>query len=148
VLPAILEAVGALPIRGLLTLGGAVAPESVLAPANVTVRGHVPHEGVLPSMSAVVTHGGLATITTALAFGVPLVCLPQGREQPLNAARVEAVRAGRSLPGDSPASAIAGAVVEVLSNRSIRQAAARFVSSDRGDTAARLTEELLRDSRV
>ena len=49
VLPMMMEAVGSLPVRGLLTLGGVLPPESVRAPSNVTVRGHVPHAAVLAS---------------------------------------------------------------------------------------------------
>jgi UDP:flavonoid glycosyltransferase YjiC (YdhE family) len=148
VLPMMLEAVGSLPVRGLLTLGGVLPPESVRTPANVTVRGHVPHDAVLPRVSAVLTHAGLSTITTALAFGVPLVCLPQGRDQPVNAARVEAIGAGRSLPRDSSAPAIASALAEVLASHAIREAAARFTSADRGATAVKLVEALLASRRV
>jgi UDP:flavonoid glycosyltransferase YjiC (YdhE family) len=135
-------------VRGLLTLGGVLPPQSVTVPANVTARGHLPHDAVLPRMSAVLTHAGLSTITTALAFGVPLVCLAQGREQPLNAARVESVGAGRSLLADSSSAAVAAALRDVLANRSIRDAAARFASMDRGVTALRLVEAVLASRRV
>jgi UDP:flavonoid glycosyltransferase YjiC (YdhE family) len=148
VLPTLLEAVGSLPVRGLLTLGDVLAPDSVAAPSNVTVWGHVRHDAVLPRMSAVLTHAGMSTITTALAFGVPLVCVPQGREQPVNAARVEAVGAGRSLPRDASAATVGSALTEVIASRSIRKVAARFASMDRGATAVRLAETLLASRQV
>ena len=80
-----LEAVAALPVRVLLTLGGVLMSNSVNAPANVTVREFVPHDLVLPYMATVISHGGLSTITTALTAGVPLLCIPQGRDQHYNA---------------------------------------------------------------
>ena len=42
VLPGLLSALGSMPIRVLLTLGGVLAPDAVDAPANVTVRGSFP----------------------------------------------------------------------------------------------------------
>jgi len=49
---------------------------------------------VLPHTALVVTHAGWQTINAALADGVPLVCVPDGRDQPDNAARVLAAGAG------------------------------------------------------
>ena len=84
-LAAMFEAVAALPVRVLLTLGGVLQSNSVDAPPNVAVREFVPHDLVLPYMAAVISHGGLSTITAALTAGVPLLCIPQGRDQHYNA---------------------------------------------------------------
>src|SRR4249919_2949195 len=86
-LPPMLDAVARLPVRVLLTLGGALPASAIDPPANVTVRGFVPHHLLLPQMAAVISHGGLSTITTALAAGVPLLCIPQGRDQSDNGTR-------------------------------------------------------------
>lgn len=125
-LPVMLDAVSALPVRVLLTLGGAVARDDVRAPANVTVRDFVPHRAVLPHVAAVISHGGLSTITAALAAGVPLVCIPQGRDQSLNAARVEACGAGRVVAADASAVQIAAAVQSVLGDDAVYKAVAEF----------------------
>jgi UDP:flavonoid glycosyltransferase YjiC (YdhE family) len=61
-----LEALGSLPVRVLLTLGGVLPTSAVDAPPNVTVRGFVEHALVLPHMAAVVSHGGLSTIASAV----------------------------------------------------------------------------------
>ncbi len=61
-LPAMFAAVAGMPVRVLLTLGGAIPIEAVAAPPNVTVRDFVPHELVLPHMRAVITHAGMSTI--------------------------------------------------------------------------------------
>ena len=141
-LAAILEAVSALPVRVLLTLGGVLPVNSVAVPGNVTVRDFVPHDRVLPQVSAVVCHAGLSTVTTSLAYGVPLLCIPQGREQPLNAERVTACGVGRALAPDASATEIADAMHLVLNDAAIRTAAARFATPDSGAGAAELVEAL------
>jgi UDP:flavonoid glycosyltransferase YjiC (YdhE family) len=125
-LPPMLAALGSLPVRVLLTLGGVLPTGAVDAPPNVVVRGFIEHALVLPHMAAVVSHGGLSTITAALAFGVPLVCIPQGRDQSVNAERVEASGVGRALRVDASPVAIASAVRELLADSSARREALRF----------------------
>jgi UDP:flavonoid glycosyltransferase YjiC (YdhE family) len=125
-LPRILGAVAALPVRVLLTLGGALPASAVDPPPNVTVRGFVPHDLLLPHMAAVISHGGLSTITAALTAGVPLVCIPQGRDQPDNAKRVAASGVGRVVAADAPPAAIATAVRELLANPAALREARRF----------------------
>ena len=146
-LPPILQALAPLPVQGVLTLGGVLAPEAIDVPANFTVSEFTPHAAILPHASVVVTHGGLSTITTALAFGVPLVCIPQGRDQSLNSERVAATGVGIHVSADAPPAAIAGAVTAVLEDGRYRAAAAAMAESirllGRGEEAARLTEELL-----
>lgn len=147
-LPAMLNAVAKLPVRVLLTLGGAVPIDAIAAPHNVTVRDYVPHELVLPHMRAVITHGGMSTITTSLAAGVPLVCIPQGREQPINAARVAATGAGRAIAPDAPASEIAAAVDAALRDERARTAARGFATAiaalGAGESATDHVEQLVR----
>ncbi len=70
----------------------------IAAPPNVAVRRHLPHNLVLPSTTAVISHSGLSTITAPLAEALPLLCIPQGRDQHSNAARVEASGTGPTLP--------------------------------------------------
>jgi UDP-glucoronosyl and UDP-glucosyl transferase len=142
-LPTILAALAGLPVRVLLTLGGVLPVESVQAPENVTVRSFVPHERVLPHMSAVVCHAGLSTITAALAHGLPLLCIPQGRDQPLNAERVTARGVGLAVAPDAAATEIAGALHRLLDDGATRAAARRFTAPDSGAHAADLVEGLL-----
>ena len=125
-LPRILDAVAALPVRVLLTLGGAVPASAVDPPPNVTVRGFVRHDLLLPHMAAVICHAGLSTITAALTAGVPLVCIPQGRDQPDNAKRVAASGAGRVVATGAPPADIATAVRELLADPAALREARRF----------------------
>lgn len=90
----IIPALGQLPVRVLATVSSESLTAGVNVPPNVFVRGRIPHEAVLPQMEAMVCHGGMTSITTALTFGVPLVCVPQGRDQIRNANRVAVLGVG------------------------------------------------------
>jgi len=131
----VIQALGILPVRGLVTTGPALASlvSESAAPANVTVVKAASHAAVLPQAAAVVTHAGHGTVMRALAAGVPLVCLPMGRDQNDNAAKVAFHGAGLVLgKGASPA-AIARAVSRVLDEPGFRQAAARLGERVRAD---------------
>ncbi|MFL6099746.1 MAG: nucleotide disphospho-sugar-binding domain-containing protein [Actinomycetales bacterium] len=145
-LPVLLEAVSSLSVRALLTLGPAVPEQHVRAPDNVIVRGSVPHDLVLPYMAAVLTHGGLSTVMSALSSGVPLVCVAQGREQPLNAGRVQATGVGRALAATASAGEIAEAVQDVMGKPGFRARAAGFAadiaSLGQGSVATELVKGL------
>src|SRR4029077_3986390 len=93
-LQAVLDGLATMPVRVLVTSGSSMAASELEIPANAVVSGFVPHELVLPHMSAVVTHAGMSTVALALAAGVPMVCVPQGRDQGGNAERVAAIGAG------------------------------------------------------
>ena len=145
-LPRILEAVAALPVRVLLTLGRALTAGAVDPPPNVTVRGFVRHELLLPQMAAVVSHGGLSTITAALPAGVPLVCIPQGRDQPDNAERVAAAGVKQVIAADASAAGIAAAIEELLADPAALHAARRLARViarlGRGEAATRVVARL------
>jgi UDP:flavonoid glycosyltransferase YjiC (YdhE family) len=54
----------------------------------------VPLSDLLTGVSAVVAHGGGGTVLAALSRGLPLVLLPQGADQFLNARQVASAHAG------------------------------------------------------
>jgi UDP:flavonoid glycosyltransferase YjiC (YdhE family) len=84
-------------------------------PPNAEVTGLLRHSALLPHADLVVTHAGLGTVTAALAFGVPMVCLPLGRDQFNNARLVEEIGAGVALDNEAEPGAIAAAVTRLLS---------------------------------
>lgn len=83
----------------------------------------------------------------ALAHGVPLVCLPQGREQGFNAARVEAMGAGVTLSIDATPGDIANAIGAVLADQertaAAQSMAALIATCGRGDHALREVEAVM-----
>lgn len=84
----VIAALAEMPVQGLVTLGPALDQNSFSLPANVRAVSYAPHVLVCPRADLVVTHGGHGTVITALSAGVPVVCLPMGRDQGDNAARV------------------------------------------------------------
>ena len=132
----IVDALGTLPVRGVVTTGPALDPAAVNAPANVQVVAAAPHSEVLRSAAAVVTHGGHGTVVRALAADVPLVVLHHGRDQADNAARVTARGAGLAVKRGASPDAIAKAVRRVLDDPSFGTDAARLGRSIRRDAAS------------
>ena len=129
----VIDALGRLPVRGFVTTGPSIDRSDLAAPANVTVVAAAPHSAVLPHAAAVVTHAGHGTVIKALAHGVPLVCLPFGRDQPDTAQRVVAAHAGLRLRPSARASAIAAAVTKVLEDPSYRAGAGRIAAAITAD---------------
>jgi MGT family glycosyltransferase len=129
----IVTALDALPVRAVVTTGRAIDPALVAAPQRVQVVRAAPHTAILRQAAAVITHGGHATVLKALAAGVPLVCLPMGRDQADNAARLVRTGAGLRLAPAAASRQIATALQRVLGDRRFADAAAAF--------AARLRDE-------
>lgn len=127
VIQRVLDGLETLDVDVLCTLGG-VPIKGLRQTRNAQIRDWVPHAEVLPSTSVVVTHAGLSTVLSAMANGVPLVCLPLGREQPLNAERVAALGFGRHLPCESSAVTIAAVVRDVISDERYAQRAHEMAS--------------------
>ena len=123
------EALGQLPVRGLVTTGPAVNPAAISVPANVSVRRWVRHADVLPYCSAVLTHGGHGTVMKALAAGVPLVVAPLGRDQPDNAARVVHAGAGLWVSKKAGVPALRDAIARTLDEPRYRAAARRMAAT-------------------
>ena len=111
-----------------MTTGPSIDP-AVLAPAaNTRVTRFVPHGEVLPHASLVVTHAGMGTVMSALSHGVPLLCLPLGRDQFFNAAMVERLGAGRVLPADAGVDTLAAAARDLLADDETRAGAKRMAT--------------------
>jgi MGT family glycosyltransferase len=106
-----------------VTTGPSIAPDALAAPANATIARFVPHQQVLPRASIVVTHGGLGTVMAALSQGVPMVCVPMGRDQFFNAAMVERLGAGRTVTMDADCDTIRGVVEGILEDPQAKAAA-------------------------
>ncbi len=152
VLGRIAEALGQIPVRAVLTTGRAVEPKDVPAPPNVEVLQVAPHQQILADASVVVTHAGHGTVLKALSAGVPLVCIPMGRDQKDNTVRVLRLGAGVRLSERSAPDHIAAAVSEVLRNPQYASAARRFAGvlrreAQNAPSAADEAEALIRPAR-
>jgi hypothetical protein len=82
----------------IVTVGREIDPAELgPPPPGIRVERYIPQAAVLPHCRAVVSHGGSGTLLGALAHGLPMVLIPLGADQPLNAARAEALGAARVL---------------------------------------------------
>ena len=84
------------PLTLILTVGRNQDPADFgPQPGNVRIARYVPQTLLLPYCDLVVTHGGFNTVQAALSQGLPLVIVPLGADQPLNAAACAAMGVGR-----------------------------------------------------
>ena len=92
------EAVAALASMADRVQGVVVGPIDLMAsadvPDNVVIRAFVPQLALLPSIDAVVSHGGHNTVCESLAHGLPLVVAPIRDDQPIIAQQVADAGAG------------------------------------------------------
>jgi MGT family glycosyltransferase len=142
----VLDAISDLPVRGILTAGPALETGGLRVPANVKISDYLPHRTALPRAALMITHAGWQTVNAALADGVPLLCLPDGRDQPDNAARVVAVGAGVRLPKKASVRRLRDGIAEALDDQALREAAARMRTAlgrldGAVEVASRLEEE-------
>lgn len=131
-----IDALSELPVRAIVTTGPAVDPKALRPSRNVTVVESAPHSEVLKYTDVVVTHGGHGTVIRSLAAGVPLVVVPQGRDQADNASRVETRGAGVTVKSSASPATIGAAVKRVLEDRSYGEAAKRLGEAIRADAAS------------
>ena len=122
----VIEALGALPVRALVTAGPALDTASLRASPDVSVQPYVPHRRVFPQADLVITHGGHGTVIAALACGVPVLCMPMGRDQADVAARAVWRGAGLRLSSRARPGAIRRAVVRMLDDPRFREGARRI----------------------
>jgi MGT family glycosyltransferase len=124
----ICEAVSVLPIEVLVTTGRGIPPDALSVSGDVEARSFVPHDAVLPSVDLVVTHAGCGTLMFSAGAGKPTLCLPNGRDQNDNAARMEALGLGRTLSPDAAPATIGSAVMEMLGDADLRAASRSFAA--------------------
>jgi UDP:flavonoid glycosyltransferase YjiC (YdhE family) len=116
------------PIELVVTVGRDIDPDRFgPQPEHVHIARYIPQSVLLPHCDLVVNHGGSGSVIGALAHGLPMVVIPMGADQSLNAARCEQLGVGIALDAvrASPAS-IRGAAVKILGATHHRIAAERI----------------------
>jgi UDP:flavonoid glycosyltransferase YjiC (YdhE family) len=99
---------------------------SVIGDAVAAER-FVPLDLVLDRCALAVIHGGAGTTLAALGRGVPLVVIPQGADQYINAERAVTAGAAVSIsPSDFTPDALWSTVLRVLGDRAFAAGAARI----------------------
>jgi MGT family glycosyltransferase len=139
----VLDALASLPVRALLTAGPALERSRLSLPANARAVGYLPHRTVFPHASLVISHAGWQTVNAALADGVPLLCIPDGRDQPDNAARVVLAAAGLRVGKRTPPPKLRGAIATALEDTALKRGAEEMATAlARSDGALAVVEQL------
>jgi UDP:flavonoid glycosyltransferase YjiC (YdhE family) len=123
--PRILEGLVDLDANIVVTVGREIDPgELGNQPANVHIERFIPQGILLRHCNTMISHAGSGSVIGALAFGVPLVLLPLGADQPLNADRCEALGVARVLdPITADSDNVHETVIAVLHGHAYRNVA-------------------------
>lgn len=126
-------------------------PEQVPAvlPDGVRHVDFVPFRWLLKRSALLAHHGGIGSMSQALAAGVPQVIMPMGFDQRDNAARVERLGVGKSLPpkhfrGPALAEMIRGLLDDSAAAGRCRDIAARLADANGVEQACDEIEEAWR----
>jgi MGT family glycosyltransferase len=139
----VLDALARLPVRALLTAGPALETQALRLPANARMVDYVPHRTVFPHAALVVTHAGWQTVNAALADGVPLVCVPDQRDQPDNAARVVACGAGVRVSKRAAPAKLRRVIAAALADPALKRGASMISEAlARSDGAVAVADRL------
>jgi UDP:flavonoid glycosyltransferase YjiC (YdhE family) len=139
----VLNALAGLPLRVLLTAGPALDTRQLRIPANTRAVAFLPHRMVFPHAALVITHGGWQTVNAALADGVPLVCIPGGRDQRDNAVRVVRAGAGVRVRSNASTRRLRAVIAAAIEEPSLRTSARAMASAlGRRDGAIAIADEL------
>jgi UDP:flavonoid glycosyltransferase YjiC (YdhE family) len=117
-----------LAVEVVITVGRDFDPRELGAqPANVHVERFMPQAVLLPHCDVVVSHAGSGSVLGALTHGLPMVLIPIGADQPLNASRCRALGVAEVLDAvGATAEMIGAAVSNVLADGKAREVAARI----------------------
>jgi UDP:flavonoid glycosyltransferase YjiC (YdhE family) len=143
-LQAVLDGLADLPVR-VIASTGAVPLEGLRTPPNAEIHQTQPHPEVMPTVQAVVGHGGHATTMLALAHDLPLVVLPMHPmlDQKMIGQSVADQGAGVLLTRKATPQQVRTAVLQVLDSTESRQAAARLGAQLRAHKAAAVAADHL-----
>jgi MGT family glycosyltransferase len=126
-LQAIVDAVADEPIQVVVVIGDQDPASFGSQPRNVRFAERVPQITVLSECDLFITHGGFNSTKEALSFGLPLVVLPIGGDQPFTARRVAALGLGLAVaPEEREPDIIRARVRRVLQEPEFRASARAF----------------------
>ena len=129
----LLDATAGLAARVIVTTGPVIDPAGLRTAANHEVHRYVPHDELMPQVSLVVGHGGLATTMRALAHGLPLVIMPMHPllDQPMVGRAVAEAGAGEVVRKKASPDQLRPVIERMLHDGPHREAAGRLATEIR-----------------
>lgn len=128
------EALAGLPVNAAITTGPCIDPADIEGAPNLRIVRAAPHDAILARAALAVTHCGHGTLMRALSAGVPVLCLPMGRDQNDNAARTEWHGAGLRLDPSAAPDEIAAAARRLIEEPGFAAAARELGAAIRAET--------------
>jgi MGT family glycosyltransferase len=125
----VIDALSSMDVRAVVTLSQMLGSNELVAAPNVDVVASAPHSVILKDASVVVSHCGHGTTLKALSAGVPIICIPMGRDQGFTADRVVHLGAGIELPRSASSAEIGQAISDVMDNTEFRTNALRVAAT-------------------
>ncbi|GGY84718.1 glycosyl transferase [Streptomyces nitrosporeus] len=118
-----------------LQIGKYVDPRELgTLPANVEVHSWVPQLAILEQADAFVTHAGMGGSSEGLYTGLPMIAVPQGAEQFMNADRLVELGVARRLDtGDATAEALRAALLELTGDPGVARRSAGLKARARAE---------------
>lgn len=116
------------PVNVIATVGRELDPALFgPQPPHLQLAQYIPQAELLPHCAAVISHGGSGSVMGALAHGLPMVLLPMGADQPLNAERCVALGVAAALDAVAATpQAISAALTTILADATYRRQAERL----------------------
>lgn len=136
---AAVDACGRLGRRGmLLTRHAEQIPKNL--PEGVQHFAYAPFSEILPRCAALVYHGGIGTLSQALAAGVPHVIMPMAHDQPDNAMRIRRLGVGDFLwPAKFRGPRLAAMLQRLIDSESVHEACRHYARLAAADDAIEAT---------
>ncbi len=113
-------------------------------PSNIEVRSWVPQLGILEQADAFVTHAGMGGSGEGLYAGVPMIAVPQGAEQFLNADRLVELGVARRIDtADATAEALRTALEELTTDERVAARSAELRAEARAEGGASRAADII-----
>jgi MGT family glycosyltransferase len=113
-------------------------------PDSVEVRSWVPQMAILEQADAFVTHAGMGSSAEGLYCGVPMIAVPQGAEQPMNADRLVELGVARRLDTEAATvSALRDALLHLTSDPGVAERCGRLRAEVRGEGGTARAADLI-----
>jgi UDP:flavonoid glycosyltransferase YjiC (YdhE family) len=143
-----LQALAHQPVRVILTVGDGHQPSEInQIPGNAHVERYVPHSKVLEQSKLLISHAGHGSVMKAMWYGVPMVLIPWGRDQPGVAARANHLGVAKlvmreQLTNEHLFEAINSAIEDHHIQEIARETAQRLQSQHHVGNACELLEQI------
>ncbi|MEU6244039.1 macrolide family glycosyltransferase [Streptomyces sp. NPDC047024] len=113
-------------------------------PSNVEVHSWVPQRAILEQADAFVTHAGMGGCGEGLMAGVPMIAVPQGAEQFMNADRLVELGVARRIDtAEATGERLRAALSELVTDPEVARRSARLRAEARAEGGTRRAADLI-----